>query len=63
MKVGPIGLTPDVLVVSDDAGYQGIIDNKAYSKYSISNDHHNRMVENYIKRIDNYSPSSLAHYG
>lgn len=57
--IGPIGLTPDVLVVSDDAGYQGIIDNKAYSKYSISNDHHNRMVENYIKRIDNYSPSSL----
>lgn len=29
--VGPIGLTPDVLVISDDAGFTGIIDNKAYS--------------------------------
>ena len=46
--VGPIGLTPDVLVISDDAGYRGIIDNKAYSKYSITNDHKNRMVYNYI---------------
>lgn len=57
--IGPIGLTPDVLVIADDDGYQGIIDNKAYSKYSISNDHHNRMVENYIKKIGNYSPSPL----
>ena len=46
--VGPIGLTPDVLVISDDAGFTGIIDNKAYSKYSITNDHKNRMVYNYI---------------
>lgn len=46
--VGPIGLTPDVLVLSDQEGYIGIIDNKAYSKYSISNDHRNRMVVNYI---------------
>ena len=53
--VGPIGLTPDVLIMSDAAGYQAIIDNKAYSKYSISNDHHNRMVHNYIKNIGNYS--------
>ena len=57
--VGPIGLTPDVLLVSDDAGYQAIIDNKAYSKYSISNDHRNRMVHNYISGLSNYSQSSL----
>lgn len=57
--VGPVGLSPDVLVISDDAGYQGIIDNKAYSKYSITNDHHNRMVENYIKNVARYSSSSL----
>lgn len=52
--VGPIGLTPDVLVLSDSEGYAGIIDNKAYSKYSISNDHHNRMVHNYIEGFRNY---------
>lgn len=53
--VGPIGLTPDVLLLSDDEGYQAIIDNKAYSKYTISNDHHNRMVYNYIGNLSRYS--------
>lgn len=47
--VGPIGLTPDVFILSNESRYVGIIDNKAYSKYTISNDHHNRMVHNYIK--------------
>lgn len=47
--VGSIGLTPDVLICSHPSGYYGIIDNKAYSNYIISNDHHNRMVHNYIK--------------
>ena len=57
--VGPIGLTPDVLILSDNDGYVGIIDNKAYSKYSISNDHHNRMVHNYIKGLGNYYDCEL----
>lgn len=57
--VGPIGLTPDVLLLSDSAGYQAIIDNKAYSKYSISNDHRNRMIHNYINGLANYSQSPL----
>ena len=48
---------PDVLLISDDDGYQAIIDNKAYSKYSISGDHHNRMVHNYIEKNSNYSSS------
>lgn len=64
--VGPIGKTPDVLVVSDSDNYQGIIDNKAYSSYSISNDHHNRMVHNYIKDIGRYTTDPLkplAFYG
>jgi len=56
--VGPIGLTPDVLLLSDGDGYCGIIDNKAYSKYTISNDHHNRMVHNYIEGLGNYCSSS-----
>lgn len=46
---------PDVLLLSDSDGYQAIIDNKAYSKYSITGDHHNRMVHNYIEKISNYS--------
>lgn len=62
--VGPIGLTPDVLLISNESGYQAIIDNKAYSKYSISNDHHNRMVHNYIRGLPNYSssPNDLAFF-
>lgn len=46
--IGPTPLNPDVLVLSDPEGFIGIIDNKAYSKYTISNDHRNRMVHNYI---------------
>lgn len=57
--VGPIGLTPDVLLLSDSDGYQAIIDNKAYSKYTISNDHHNRMVHNYIENLNRYSSSTV----
>lgn len=55
--VGPIGLTPDVLLVSRSDGFQAIIDNKAYSRYTINNDHHNRMVHNYLSNIDRYSSS------
>lgn len=50
---------PDILLLSDSEGYQAIVDNKAYSKYSISGDHHNRMVHNYLKRIQSYSSSLL----
>ena len=57
--VGPQGLTPDVLLLSDQAGYSAIIDNKAYSKYSISNDHHNRMVQNYIGGLNRYYAGAL----
>lgn len=62
--VGPIGLTPDVLVLSDEDGYQAILDNKAYHKYTISNDHFNRMVHNYIGNISNYGDGdkSLAFF-
>lgn len=47
--VGPIGLTPDILITSHSSKYVAILDNKAYSKYSINNDHRNRMIHNYIK--------------
>ena len=56
--IGPMGLTPDVLLISRSDGFQAIIDNKAYSRYTISNDHHNRMVHNYLSSIDRYSDSS-----
>lgn len=58
MHVGPLGLTPDVLIASRVSGYQAIIDNKAYSKYSINNDHHNRMVHNYLSNVSRYSDFS-----
>jgi hypothetical protein len=57
--VGPMGLTPDVLILSDESGYCGIIDNKAYSKYSISNDHRNRMITNYIGGLTTYYDGNL----
>ena len=57
--VGPVGLTPDVLLLSDANGYCGIIDNKAYSKYTINNDHKNRMIHNYIRGINNYYDGEL----
>lgn len=47
--------TPDILLLSDSEGYQAIVDNKAYHKYSISGDHRNRMIHNYIDNISNYS--------
>ena len=50
---------PDVLLLSDSDGYQAIIDNKAYSAYSITGDHHNRMVHNYLEGIGNYSTYGL----
>ena len=49
---------PDVLLISDGDEYQAIVDNKAYSKYSITRDHHNRMIHNYIEGISNYSQSN-----
>ena len=57
--VGHMGLTPDVLVLSDTSGHCGIIDNKAYSRYSISNDHRNRMIHNYIRNVKNYYKGEL----
>lgn len=60
--VGPLGLTPDVLVLSDPEGFIGIIDNKAYSKYTISNDHRNRMVHNYIPRYRSGQEHPLAFF-
>ena len=52
--IGTKGLTPDVLVLSDLDGYAGIIDNKAYSRYTINNDHKNRMIYSYIRGFDEY---------
>jgi hypothetical protein len=50
--VGATPRHPDVFVESP-LDYSGIIDNKAYSAYSISNDHRNRMEQNYIPTYRN----------
>lgn len=58
--VGPIGNTPDVFVESADAGYCGIIDNKAYkSGYSISGDHKRVMEDVYIPNYKTYGRTDL----
>jgi hypothetical protein len=48
--IGPVGLNPDVFLISNEGKYIGIVDNKAYRKYTVSNDHRNRMVHNYIEQ-------------
>ncbi|SIR07410.1 Restriction endonuclease FokI, C terminal [Alkalispirochaeta americana] len=60
--IGQKGLTPDVVVISDEFGFSGIIDNKAYSKYSINNDHKNRMIHNYIPKYKNFKKCDLAFF-
>lgn len=47
IHVGRKSLHPDIYIESD-SGFSGIIDTKAYQKYSINNDHRNRMIKNYI---------------
>ena len=46
------------MLLSDNEGFQAILDNKAYSDYSITNDHMNRMVVNYIHGLSLYSDSN-----
>lgn len=53
--VGPMGNTPDVFVESEEAGYCGIIDNKAYKNgYSIQGDHKRVMEDVYIPNVQKY---------
>ncbi|WP_430789118.1 restriction endonuclease FokI C-terminal domain-containing protein [Virgibacillus flavescens] len=52
MHVGNNPLHPDIFVESP-INYSGIIDTKAYRRYSISNDHRNRMINNYIPTYKN----------
>lgn len=53
--VGPIGNTPDVFVESEENGYCGIIDNKAYKNgYSITGDHRRVMEDVYIPDYQKY---------
>ncbi|MFP5169259.1 restriction endonuclease FokI C-terminal domain-containing protein [Bacillus licheniformis] len=52
--VGSRSLHPDLFVESPKK-YSGIIDTKAYRRYTISNDHRNRMTNNYIPTYKNIS--------
>lgn len=49
---------PDVLLVSDNAGYQAIIDTKAYSKYDLPTTQRDRMIYHYLPDISAYSKST-----
>jgi len=58
--VGPKGNTPDVYIESEELGFCGIIDNKAYEKgYSISGDHKRVMEHVYIPEYKKYGETSL----
>lgn len=58
--VGPVGNTPDVFVESAEAGYCGIIDNKAYKNgYSITGDHKRVMEDVYIPNYQSYGHTAL----
>ena len=58
--VGPIGNTPDVFIESSDAGFCGIIDNKAYKDgYSISGNHKRVMEDVYIPNYKSYGHTKL----
>lgn len=50
---------PDVLLVSDNAGFQAIIDTKAYSRYNLPSTHRDRMIYHYLPDIKNYIPIGL----
>ena len=50
---------PDVLLVSDNAGFQAIIDTKAYSRYDLPSTHRDRMIYHYLPDLKNYSSSKL----
>jgi hypothetical protein len=50
---------PDVLLVADDAGYQAIIDTKAYSRYDLNSTQRDRMIYHYIPDIYKYSSSTF----
>lgn len=52
--IGQKGIVPDIVIASRDEKWAGILDTKSYKKkYSISNDHKNRMIE-YIERYSEY---------
>lgn len=60
--IGAKGLVPDIYIESSSENFCGIIDNKAYRDgYSISNDHYNKMVYDYIPNVHNYCGSEHAH--
>ncbi len=42
---------PDILLFSDEAGFQAIIDTKAYSRYDLPTTHRDRMIYHYLPYI------------
>lgn len=50
---------PDILIVSSAAGFQAIIDTKAYSRYDLPTTHRDRMIYHYLPDIKSYSSSGL----
>ena len=55
-QIGQTGRKPDVIVRSEACGYQGIIDTKAYTSYSVSSSNEHSMIYEYIPKVAKYSP-------
>ena len=53
---------PDIYIVEEVLQVSGIIDTKAYSYYTISNDHQNRMVHNYIPKYKDRNGTKLKFF-
>lgn len=51
------GGNPDIIFLSSEEKCCGIVDSKAYKKYSISNDHKNRMLNDYIPNYSEHAKS------
>ncbi|SEJ00039.1 AlwI restriction endonuclease [Propionispira arboris] len=50
---------PDVLLIAENAGYQAIIDTKAYNRYDLGATQRDRMIYHYLQDIQTYSSSTL----
>lgn len=50
---------PDVLLIAHKAGYQAIIDTKAYSHYDLGAAQRDRMIHHYLPKIQSYSHCDL----
>lgn len=55
-QIGQTGRKPDVIVRPTDGDWQGIIDTKAYTAYSVTSANEHAMIYEYVPKVAKYSP-------